>query len=87
MVPRISTHDQKQRQLHILADLLRKAEMFDWVITGDETGCFQYDPETKQHSMLWKTQNYTSAEKSTRVSVTGQDHASVFLRTQGNSSL
>jgi hypothetical protein len=47
MVPRISTHDQKQRRLHILSDLLRNAEMFDRVITGDETWCFQYDPETK----------------------------------------
>ena len=57
MVPRISTHDQKQRRLHILSDLLRNADMFDWVITGDEAGCFQYDPETKRHSMQWKTQN------------------------------
>ena len=57
MVPRISTPDQKQHRLHILSDLLRNADMFDWVITGDETGCFQYDPETKRHSMQWKTQN------------------------------
>ena len=57
MVPRIFTHDQKQRQLHISSDLLRSAEMFDWVITGDETWCFQYDPETKRQSMQWKTRN------------------------------
>jgi histone-lysine N-methyltransferase SETMAR len=31
--------------------------MFDRVITGDETRCFQYDPETKRNSMQWKTQN------------------------------
>jgi len=48
MVPRILTHDQKQRRLHILSDLLRNAEMFDRVITGDETWCFQYDLETKR---------------------------------------
>jgi len=47
MVPRILTHDQKQRRLHISSDLLCNAEMFDKVITGDETWCFQYDPETK----------------------------------------
>ena len=45
MIPRILTHDQKQRRLHISSDLLRNAEMFDSVITGDETWCFQYDPE------------------------------------------
>jgi hypothetical protein len=45
-VLQILTHDQK-RLLHISSDLLRKAEMCDRVITGDETWCFQYDPETK----------------------------------------
>jgi len=55
MMPRILTHDQKQCRIHISSDLLRNAEMFDWVITGDETWCFQYDPETKRQSMQWKT--------------------------------
>jgi histone-lysine N-methyltransferase SETMAR len=62
MVPRILTHDQKQRRLHISSDLLRNAEMFDRVITCVKTWCFQYDPETKRQSMQWKTQT-TSAEK------------------------
>jgi histone-lysine N-methyltransferase SETMAR len=31
--------------------------MFDRVITGDETWCFQYDLETKRQSMQWKTWN------------------------------
>ena len=51
MVPRILTHDQKQRRLHISSDLLSNAEMFDRVITVDETWCFQYDPETKRQNM------------------------------------
>jgi hypothetical protein len=46
MVPRILTHDQKH-QLHISSDLSCNEEMFDRVITGDETWCFQYEPETK----------------------------------------
>ena len=37
MVPRILTRDQKHRRLHISSDLLRSADMFDRVITGDET--------------------------------------------------
>jgi len=41
MVPRILTHVQKQRQLHISSDLLRNAEMFDRVNSGEETWCFQ----------------------------------------------
>ena len=86
MVSRILTHDQKQCRLRISSDLLRNAEMFDRVITGDETWCFQYDPETKRHCKQWKTE-FTSAEKSTHVSIAGQDHACVFLRSQGGSSL
>jgi len=57
MVSRILTHGQKERPLHISSDLLRNAEMSDRVITGDETWCFQYDPETKRQSMQRKTQN------------------------------
>ena len=67
MVPRILTDDQKQRLLHISSDLLCNAEMFDSVITGDETWCFQNDPETKRQSMQWKTQRFTSAENSMHV--------------------
>jgi len=63
IVPRISTHEQKQRRLYISPDLLRNAEMFDKVITGDETWCFQYDLETKRHSMQWKTQNSPRPKK------------------------
>ena len=47
MVPRILTHGQKRRRLHISSDILRNAEMFDRVITSGETWCFQYDPGTK----------------------------------------
>ena len=57
MVPRILTHDQKQRRLNISSYLLRNAEMIDRVITGDKTWCFQCDPKTKRQRMQWKTQN------------------------------
>ena len=50
-MPQILTHDQKQCWLHISSDLLRNAEMFDRVIIGDETWCFQYDLETKHHAV------------------------------------
>jgi len=66
MVPRILTHDQKQRRLHIASDLLRNAEMFDTVITGYKTWCFQYDPETKRQRMQWKTQNSPRPKKARR---------------------
>jgi hypothetical protein len=37
--------------------------MFDWVITGDETRCFQYDPETKRQSMQWLTYKSSRPKK------------------------
>jgi len=37
--------------------------MFDRIITGDETWCFQYDSETKRQSMQWKTQNSLRPKK------------------------
>jgi hypothetical protein len=84
---RILTHDHKQRRLHIATHLLWIAQMFDRVITGDETWCFQYDPENKPQSMQWKTQNSPQKKKSTHISVAGQEYACVFLRPQGDSSL
>ena len=47
---------KKKLRLHISSDILRNAEMFDRVITSDETWCFQYDTETKWQSMQRKTQ-------------------------------
>jgi histone-lysine N-methyltransferase SETMAR len=63
MVPRILRHDQKKHRLHISSDLLCNAEMFDRVITGNETWCFQHDLETKRQSMQWKTQKSPRAKK------------------------
>jgi hypothetical protein len=51
MVPRILTDDHKRR-LYISSDLLHNADMFDRISTGDETWCFQYDPETKHRIHL-----------------------------------
>jgi len=87
MVLRILTHDQKQRRIHISTDLLCNAEMFGRVIIGEETWCFQYDPETKWQSMQWKTENSPQLKKSMHVVVADQDHACVFLWSQRDNSL
>jgi histone-lysine N-methyltransferase SETMAR len=83
MVPRILTGDQKQHGLQISSDLFRGAEVFDRVITGDETLCFQYYPETKRQNMRWKTQNSPRPKKSTHVSVAGQDLLVCFYDHKG----
>jgi hypothetical protein len=86
MALRIFTHDQKQCRFYSSSDVLRSAEMFDRVITGDKMLCFQNDPETKRQSMQWKTQNLPWPKKA-NVSVAGQDHACVSLRSQRDSTL
>jgi hypothetical protein len=47
MVTPILIDDQKQRWRHVSSDLLSNAKIFDGVITGVETWCFQYNLETK----------------------------------------
>lgn len=34
------------------------------IVTGDETWCFQYDPETKRQSAEWRPQNEPATKKS-----------------------
>jgi hypothetical protein len=48
---------------------------------------FSIRPGNKTTEHAVENAAFTSAEKSTHVSVAGQDHACVFLRSQGDSSL
>jgi sugar (pentulose or hexulose) kinase len=56
--------------------------MFDRVIAGGETWCFQYDPETKHRACSGK-HRIQLARKITHVSVAGQNHACVFIDHKG----
>ena len=51
MVPRLLTEEQKAQQLNACRDILQQIEADKKtprnVITGDESGVFQHDPETK----------------------------------------
>jgi hypothetical protein len=67
--------------------ILHNVEIFDRVVSGDETWCFQYDPEIERQSMQWETQNSPWPKYSTHVSLVVQELACVFLRSRGVSSL
>ena len=63
MVPKILSEDQKQNQVKFCEDMLEKIkddpDIVRQIITGDEScWVFQYDPETKRHSMQWKTADH-----------------------------
>ena len=63
MVPRILTHDQKRHWLHISSDLLRNAEMFDRVIRGDKTWCFQQIQKQNDRACSGKYRIHLSRKK------------------------
>ena len=57
-VPRMLTQDHKEHCMQVCQDLLNQYEaegdsFLDRIITGDETWCHHYEPESKQQSMEW----------------------------------
>jgi len=58
-VPRLLKQEQKNTRLTLCHDLKNQIEsdpnFLSKVITGDESWCYGYDPETKQASSQWKT--------------------------------
>jgi hypothetical protein len=55
-VPRLPTEQQKDDRLNVCRDLeeLRNDPNFlTKIVTGDESWCYAYDPETKQASSQW----------------------------------
>ena len=50
-VPRLLTEDQRQSRLAVCQDLKRELQndpnFLSRVITGDESSCYGYDPESK----------------------------------------
>lgn len=59
LVPKVLTEEQKNLRVTICDDLCDSVEsesdLMDFVITGDETWVFQYDPESKRQSSEWHT--------------------------------
>ena len=69
-VPRLLIEDKKNR-LNVCYDLREQAgnnpQILSKVVTGDETWCYGYDPETKQASSQWKTPNSPKPKKAQQV--------------------
>jgi histone-lysine N-methyltransferase SETMAR len=57
-VPHLLTLEQKERRLDFCRFMLGKfdggsSKSVSYIVTGDETWIYQYDPETKQQSTVW----------------------------------
>ncbi|VVC32990.1 Hypothetical protein CINCED_3A005002 [Cinara cedri] len=67
-VLRLLTEQQKQGHVESCSSLKEEFQndpnFFSKIITGDESWCYGYDPETKQQSSQWKTPASPRPEKS-----------------------
>jgi len=59
LVPKVLSDEQKERRVQASRDMLERVEsdpnILDYVVTGDESWVYQYDPETKRQSEEWHT--------------------------------
>ena len=66
MVPKLLTEDQTEGRVQVSHELSIRFEEEDLasrIITGDETWCYQYDPETKRQSMQWTSPSSPRPQK------------------------
>jgi len=58
-VPRLLSEDQRANHLDVCREmkdqLKTDPDFLSKIITGDESWCYGYDPETKQQSRQWKS--------------------------------
>jgi histone-lysine N-methyltransferase SETMAR len=60
------TEEQKHKHVTLFmefAEKLQEDNFMDHVTTGDETWCYQYDPEAKHQSMEWRSKNSPRPKK------------------------
>ena len=88
LVLRLLMDDQKQSRMNVCRELKKQLEvdpdLFSKVITGDESWCYGYDPETKQQSSQWKHPTSPQPKKSASNEVQCQDDVDLFLRCKRN---
>ncbi|PNF17980.1 hypothetical protein B7P43_G17450 [Cryptotermes secundus] len=58
-VPQMLTQDHKTHRMEVCQELLHQFEaegdkFLDSIVTGDETWCHHYEPESKRQSMEWR---------------------------------
>ena len=70
-VPRLLLEDQRASRLDVCSEmkdqLKTDSDFLSKVITGDESWCYRYDPETKQQSSQWKSAMSQRPKKTRKV--------------------
>lgn len=66
-VPHCLSDDQKQVRMDTCGELIVNADadlaFLDSIVTGDESWCYQYDPETKRQSTEWRSPSSPKQKK------------------------
>jgi histone-lysine N-methyltransferase SETMAR len=86
-IPRILTPEQKEQRLSISLELRDRVtsdpNLFQNLITGDESWMYGYDPETKAQSSKWKTLNSPRPKKARQPKASVKDMLIVFFDLEG----
>ena len=86
-VPRLLTTDQKQRRVDVCSELRELANndpsFLSTIITGDESWCYGYDPETKQQSSQWTSPQSPRPKKTRQVRSATKTMLIVFFDVRG----
>jgi hypothetical protein len=74
------TNDQKQQRINVCLELREKANkdptFISWIITGDKSWIYGYDPKTKQQ---WKSPQSPRAKKAQLVQSSTKSMLTVFF--------
>jgi hypothetical protein len=83
-VPHFLTSEQRDDRVTSFQDIIAMTNadniFLNKIITGDETWCFAYDPETKRKSSEWFHETSPSAEETEVPKVPHQDHVDNSFR-------
>lgn len=75
--------EQKEQRVAACQNHLRMQEtdprFLNKIVTGNETWCFAYDPETKKQSAEWVGPSSPRAKKNSILKITNQDNVGGFL--------
>ncbi|GBN00081.1 hypothetical protein AVEN_69855-1 [Araneus ventricosus] len=70
-VPHKLSDEQKQHRVETSGDFIdacdRNPQFLETIVTGDESWCYQYDPETKRQSMEWCSSSSSPPPKKYRL--------------------
>ncbi|PNF23469.1 Mariner Mos1 transposase [Cryptotermes secundus] len=70
-VPRLLGDDQRENRVNVCRDFKSEVqndpEFLKRIVTGDESWCYGYDPESKQSSSQWKTPTSPRPKKARQV--------------------